>query len=111
MKCNDCGCELESPAEYHPHAFCVLVKAGYNPLTVVLDAVSQLTDLGGEAVGLGPVQEYVLTEEGRSVLAGIRMRAAGERWGKRQASDALVAVALDGDEELPFTDLEGDDDE
>jgi len=42
MKCNDCGCELESPAEYHPHAFCVLVKAGYNPLTVVLDAIKIL---------------------------------------------------------------------
>jgi len=58
MKCNDCGYELESPAEYHPHAFCVLVKAGYNPLTVVLDAVSQLVDLGGDvthAEDLAPV--------------------------------------------------------
>ena len=42
MKCNDCGYELESPMEYHPPAFCVLVKAGYNPLTVVLDAVNIL---------------------------------------------------------------------
>ena len=42
MKCNDCGHELESPAEYHPHAFCALVKAGYNPLAVVLDAACQL---------------------------------------------------------------------
>ena len=29
--------------EYHPHAFCVLVKAGLNPLSVVLEAVKQLT--------------------------------------------------------------------
>ena len=50
MKCTDCGYELESPMEYHPPAFCVLVKAGYNPLTVVLDAVSQLVDLGGDVV-------------------------------------------------------------
>ena len=42
MKCNDCGYELESPVEYHPHAFCALVKAGYNPLTVVLDAIKIL---------------------------------------------------------------------
>jgi hypothetical protein len=41
--CQECGYrEFDGPAEYHPYAFCVLVKAGLNPLTVVLDAVKAL---------------------------------------------------------------------
>jgi len=42
MICQRCGMEVE-PNEYHPYAFCVLVRAGLNPLTVVLEAVRKLT--------------------------------------------------------------------
>ena len=41
MICQQCGAEVEEN-EYHPHAFCVLVQAGLNPLAVVLEAVNQL---------------------------------------------------------------------
>lgn len=41
-RCAECGARTVSVSEYHPYAFCVLVKAGLNPLTVVLDAVKAL---------------------------------------------------------------------
>ena len=41
MICQGCGAEVEVN-EYHPLEFCILVKAGFNPLTVVLDAVREL---------------------------------------------------------------------
>lgn len=41
MICLVCGMEIE-PNEYHPYAFCVLVEAGLNPLTVVLEAAKEL---------------------------------------------------------------------
>ena len=41
MKCQECGMEIEG-TEYHPYAFCVLVKAGLNTLSVILEAVGQL---------------------------------------------------------------------
>ena len=41
-RCAECGMRTSSAAEYHPYAFCVLVKAGLNPLTVVLDAAKAL---------------------------------------------------------------------
>lgn len=42
IRCATCNARLSERAEYHPYAFCVLVKAGLNPLTVVLDAVRAL---------------------------------------------------------------------
>ena len=43
MICMNCGMELEAN-EYHPIAFCALVKAGLNPLSVVLEAIGPLRD-------------------------------------------------------------------
>lgn len=40
--CTTCGAKLSAASEYHPYAFCVLVKAGLYPLTVVLDAAKAL---------------------------------------------------------------------
>lgn len=33
--CRECGMTLEKPDEFHPIEFCILVKAGYNPLSLV----------------------------------------------------------------------------
>lgn len=44
--CAECGAMCES-GEYHPYAFCVLVKARLNPLTVVLEAAKKLK-IGGD---------------------------------------------------------------
>lgn len=43
--CTECGAKLPQVAEYHPYAFCVLVRAGLNPLTVVTE--------GAKALGVG----------------------------------------------------------
>lgn len=40
--CTECGEHLSEKSEYHPYAFCVLIKAGLNPLAVVLDAAKAL---------------------------------------------------------------------
>ena len=73
MKCNDCGYELESPAECHPHAFCVLVKAGYNPLTVVLDAVSQLSAAASDATreSSGPTMSRDRNSDGKALAVAV----------------------------------------
>lgn len=42
MKCQECGHELQSAKEYHPHAFCILRKAGINPVEFVCDAVHEM---------------------------------------------------------------------
>lgn len=44
MICMNCGMDLEDYNEYHPAAFCALVEAGFNPLTVMLEAIGQLRD-------------------------------------------------------------------
>lgn len=48
-RCAECGTMTGPGPEYHPYAFCVLVKAGLNPLTVVLDAAKELK-IGGAVV-------------------------------------------------------------
>lgn len=40
--CTTCGAKMSEAAEYHPYAFCVLIRAGLNPLTVVLEAAKAL---------------------------------------------------------------------
>lgn len=39
--CQECGA-LTGPGEYHPFAFCVLIKAGLDPVTVVREAACEL---------------------------------------------------------------------
>lgn len=34
--CGDCGMDLQDAGEFHPHLFCVLVRAGLNPWAEVL---------------------------------------------------------------------------
>ena len=41
-QCARCRWELKRPMEYHPHAFCVLVEAGYDPWLVITEAVYRL---------------------------------------------------------------------
>ena len=48
VRCAECGYLTGPGPEYHPYAFCVLVKAGLNPLTVVLDAVKALKIAGAK---------------------------------------------------------------
>lgn len=38
LRCSECGMGLSSWSEYHPHAFCVLWKAGIDPWLVVREA-------------------------------------------------------------------------
>lgn len=40
--CTECGAKTSEAAEYHPYAFCVLIKAGLDPLTVVRDALREI---------------------------------------------------------------------
>lgn len=49
IQCGECGMQLESWTEWHPLAFCVLWKAGINPLTFILEGVRQLKVAGEEA--------------------------------------------------------------
>lgn len=39
--CQECGA-LTDPREYHPFAFCVLIKAGLDPEAVVREAACEL---------------------------------------------------------------------
>jgi len=42
MKCQECGHELQSADEYHPLAFCILWKAGINPVEFVYEVVHEM---------------------------------------------------------------------
>ena len=42
FRCAECGYVTATFTEYHPHAFCVLVKAGYKPWEVVRNAGAHL---------------------------------------------------------------------
>ena len=69
MLCQECGMEIEAN-EYHPYAFCVLVKAGIDPLTFVLEAYGQLTaDDSGEAAYLAQF-EGLDSPQGMAYLEG-----------------------------------------
>ena len=44
--CAECHAMLDEAGEYHPYAFCVLRKAGLNPLDVVTEAMRALAPSG-----------------------------------------------------------------
>lgn len=49
MACQTCGYATRDPGEFHPHAFCVLVRAGYDPWDEFRRLVAQV----GAMVGPG----------------------------------------------------------
>lgn len=44
--CNECEMEMADPSDYHPPAFCVLIKAGHNPFNLVRAAASKIPKTG-----------------------------------------------------------------
>ena len=41
-RCGECNYPLVSPTDYHPPAFCVLFRAGHDPIVVVNEAAPRM---------------------------------------------------------------------
>lgn len=46
VTCDECQWKMASPDEFHPPAFCILVKAEHNPFNLIRSAASKIPKTG-----------------------------------------------------------------